>query len=91
MSPRHVVDAAESGPTAWEGDEPQSWTGGRWVREAPAGADVGEALRVLQAIGILQRWVSQRPLGADTLCLTSTSIALSDGGQVVSVITNAAV
>jgi len=90
MSHRHVADAPETGPSEWEGGQRQPWTGGRWIREAPAGAEVGEALLVLQAIGILQRWVSQRPLGADTLCLTSTSLALTDGGQVVSVITTPA-
>jgi hypothetical protein len=90
MSPRHGLDAPELGPTAWEGAGQPSWDGGRWVREAPAGADVREALHVLQAIGILQRWASQRPLGADTLCLTSTSLVLTNGGQVVAVITTPA-
>jgi hypothetical protein len=85
-SPRHVLDALGSDATVLEASAPPSWSGGRWVQEPPAGSDVGEALQVLQAIRVLQRWVDQRPLGADTLYLTATSLALIEGEQVVSVI-----
>jgi hypothetical protein len=51
----------------------------------PIDGDVREALELLQAIRVLQRWLLARPLGADTLRLTMTSLTLSDGqDQVIS-------
>lgn len=41
--------------------------------------DVRQCLEVLQAIRVLQRWLLARPLGADGLCLTATSLTLSTG------------
>ena len=41
--------------------------------------DVRQALEVLQAIRVLQRWLLTRPLGADGLRLTATSLTLSTG------------
>jgi hypothetical protein len=41
--------------------------------------DVRQALEVLQAIRVLQRWLVARPLGADGLRLTATSLTLSTG------------
>ena len=47
--------------------------------------DVRQALEVLQAVRVLQRWLLARPLGADTLRLTMTSLTLSNGqDQVIS-------
>lgn len=42
-------------------------------------AELRQALELLQAIRVLQRWLLARPLGADTLCLTATSLRLSRG------------
>ena len=86
VSPRHVAEASEAGIPAWQDSRAQTWTGGQWVNEPPAGYDVGEALHVLQAIRILQRWVTAHPLGADALYLTSTSLTLTDGEHVVATI-----
>ena len=41
--------------------------------------DVRQCLEVLQAIRVLQRWLLARPLGADGLRLTVTSLTLSVG------------
>jgi hypothetical protein len=48
--------------------------------------DAREALRVLQAIRVLQRWLLDRPLGADSLHLTATTLTLSDGQDTVATI-----
>jgi hypothetical protein len=45
--------------------------------------DVRQCLEVLVAIRVLQRWLLARPLGADGLCLTATSLTLSTGEQEV--------
>jgi hypothetical protein len=49
------------------------------AHDAPIDGDVRHALEVLQAIRSLQRWLLVRPLGADGLCLTLTSLTLSKG------------
>ncbi len=46
---------------------------------APSEGDVRRALELLQAVRVLQRWLLDRPLGADTLRLTTTTLALTDG------------
>jgi hypothetical protein len=81
-----MTEASESSSPSRQRDGPR--TGGRdqWVDERSAGHDVAEALQVLQAIRILQRWVTARPLGADALYLTSTSLTLTDGEHVVATI-----
>jgi hypothetical protein len=86
VSPRHVTEVPEPGNPTWSGGGPHTWDVGHWVNEPPGGHDVGEALQVLQAIRILQRWVSARPLDADALHLTSTSLTLTDGENVVATI-----
>ena len=45
----------------------------------PIDGDIRQALEVLQAIRVLQRWLLTRPLGADGLRLTVTSLTLSVG------------
>jgi len=45
----------------------------------PTDGDVRQALEILQAIRVLQRWLLARPLGADGLRLTVTSLTLSQG------------
>ena len=47
--------------------------------DAPIDGDVRQALEVLQAIRVLQRWLLVRPLGADGLYLTATSLTLIAG------------
>jgi hypothetical protein len=49
--------------------------------------DVRQAFEVLQAIRVLQRWLVARPLGADGLCLTATSLTLSTGQDRVATVT----
>jgi len=48
--------------------------------------DAREALHVLQAIRVLQRWLLDGPLGADSLHLTATTLTLSDGQDTVATI-----
>jgi hypothetical protein len=36
---------------------------------------------------VLQRWLLARPLGADALCLTATSLTLSMGQDKVAIMT----
>ena len=86
VSPRHLTEVPESSNPTWQQSGPHAGGGGQWVNEPPAGNDMGEALHVLQAIRILQRWVAARPLGADALYLTSTSLTLTDGDHVVATI-----
>jgi len=81
-----VAEAAEAGNPTWQDGGAQTWARGQWVNEPPAAHDVAEALHVLQAIRILQRWVTAHPLGADALYLTSTSLTLTDGERVVATI-----
>ena len=45
----------------------------------PSDGDVRRALELLQAVRVLQRWLLDQPLGADTLCLTMTTLTLSAG------------
>jgi hypothetical protein len=54
---------------------------------APTDGDVRQALEVLQAIRVLQRWLLARPLGADGLSLTVTSLTLSTGQDEVASMT----
>ena len=53
----------------------------------PIDGDVRQALEVLHAIRVLQRWLLARPLGADGLCLTATSLTLSTGQDEVATLT----
>jgi hypothetical protein len=53
----------------------------------PIEGDVRQALEVLQAIRVLQRWLLARPLGADALCLTATSLTLATGQDRVATMT----
>ena len=53
----------------------------------PIDGDVRQALDVLQAIRVLQRWLVDRPLGADGLRLTATSLTLSTGQDEVASMT----
>ena len=86
VSPRHLTEVPQSGDPTWQPGGSDTWGGGQWLDEPAAGGDVGEALRVLQAIRVLQRWVAARPLDADALYLTSTSLTLTHGEQVVATI-----
>jgi hypothetical protein len=81
-----MTEAPESSNPSRQRGGPGTGGGGQWVDEPAAGHDVAEALQVLQAIRILQRWVTARPLGADALYLTSTSLTLTDGEHVVATI-----
>jgi hypothetical protein len=47
--------------------------------EAPIDGEVRQALEVLHAIRVLQRWLLARPLGADGLYLTPASLTLTVG------------
>jgi len=47
--------------------------------DAPIDGDVRQALEVLRAIRVLQRWLLARPLGADGLYLTGASLTLTAG------------
>jgi hypothetical protein len=49
--------------------------------------DVRQSLEVLHAIRVLQRWLLARPLGADGLRLTPTSLTLSAGEDEVASMT----
>jgi hypothetical protein len=80
-----MTEAPESSNPSRQRGGPRTG-GGQWVNEPAAGHDVAEALQVLQAIRILQRWVTARPLGANALYLTSTSLTLMDGDHVVATI-----
>jgi hypothetical protein len=51
----------------------------------PSDGDVRRALELLQAVRVLQRWLLDQPLGADTLLLTTTTLTLRAGeDQVIS-------
>jgi hypothetical protein len=86
VSPRHLTEVPESSDPTWQRGGPDTWDTGPWVHAPDTRHDVGEALQLLQAIRILQRWVTARPLGADTLYLTSTSLTLTDGEHLVATI-----
>jgi hypothetical protein len=81
-----MTEAPEFSNPSRQRDGPRTGGGGQWVDERSAGHDVAEALQVLQAIRILQRWVTARPMGADALYLTSTSLTLTHGEHVVATI-----
>ncbi len=53
----------------------------------PMDGDVRQALEVLQAIRVLQRWLLGRPLGADELRLTVTSLTFTMGQVPVATMT----
>jgi hypothetical protein len=86
VSPRHLTGLPESSNPTWQRAGPDTWGGGQGVNEPATSHQVAEALQVLQAIRILQRWVTARPLGADALYLTSTSLTFRDGEHVVATI-----
>jgi hypothetical protein len=81
-----VTEVPGSSNSTWQRGGPDTGGGGQRVNEPAAGDDVAEALQVLQAIRILQRWVTARPLGADALFLTSTSLTLTYDEHVVATI-----
>jgi hypothetical protein len=53
----------------------------------PIDGDVKQALEVLQAIRVLQRWLLAQPLGADGLRLTVSTLTLSAGQDEVAAMT----
>jgi hypothetical protein len=55
--------------------------------DAPIDGDVRQALEVLQSIRMLQRWLLARPLCADGLYLTTTSLTLTVGQNEVATTT----
>ena len=55
--------------------------------DEPIDGDVRQALEVLQAIRVLQRWLLARPLGADGLYLTPASLTLTMGQDAVATTT----
>lgn len=56
------------------------------IQGPPTDDDAREALRLLEAIRVLQRWLLDRPLGADALHLTTTNLTLTEGQVIVTTI-----
>jgi len=53
------------------------------VKRTASDHDTREALRVLEAIQALQRWLLEQPMGADGLYLSANSLVLVQGEDVV--------